>query len=222
MVTWRQTVYLTDTSWAQLFDSDGNPTGSPFNLAALGQTAALAGGGFVTTYIEYPFAPGNVVDVKAQLMDAAGAAVGSPFVVHAATAGDQTAGSVTALPGGGFVIAWKDDEGSASTMSIRAQTFDSAGNKVGAETTIVDDVPVSGTQPLNQFEFMGPLLTTLTSGGYVAVWNAPNGADKTDVFAQVFGADGTPLGGTILVNTVTLGLQFRPAVTAMPRSDVER
>ena len=65
MVTWQQTVYLTNTSWAQLFDSDGNPTGSPFNIAALGSTAALAGGGFVVTYAEYVWADGNILDVKA-------------------------------------------------------------------------------------------------------------------------------------------------------------
>jgi hypothetical protein len=49
------------------------------------------------------------------------------------------------------------------------------------------------------------------SGNFVLVWQGPDG-DDTGVFARLYGADGTPAGGEIPVNSLTSGCQRRPRV----------
>lgn len=57
----------------------------------------------------------------------------------------------------------------------------------------------------------------LVNGGFVVVWAdfslAPD--DSQGIRAQVYAADGTPIGGESLINTITLAGQTRPSVTAL-------
>jgi Ca2+-binding RTX toxin-like protein len=81
----------------------------------------------------------------------------------------------------------------------------------------------------NQDQFQ-PTTTQLSNGRYIVVWadyfpvvpNAGNTAAivagnyaNADIKAQIFEADGTRVGGEILVNTTTAGAQFAPRITEL-------
>ena len=76
----------------------------------------LSNGGFVVTWQDASAASGGEAEynIKAQLFDAAGAKVGSEFLVNTRTDGVQEEPDVGSLPSGGFVIAWRDYEGDNS------------------------------------------------------------------------------------------------------------
>ncbi len=61
---------------------------------------------------------------------------GNEFIVNTTTAGQQDQSAVTALADGGFMVAWRDDGITDST--IRLQRYDARGNAVGGEINIAD------------------------------------------------------------------------------------
>ena len=61
-----------------------------------------------------------------------------------------------------------------------------------------------------------PTITVLTGGGYVVTWYSnPQDGSGIDVYAQLFNANGNPLGIETLVNTFTASDQYYPDVTAL-------
>ena len=78
------------------------------------------------------------------------------------------------------------------------------------------EILVNSTTASTQFE---PAITALANGRFVVCWTdiSATGGDTSNyaVRAQVFGADGTVIGGEFLVNTATGGSQSEPAITAL-------
>ncbi len=204
---------------AQLFDASGAKVGSEIlvNSATAGaqnnaRVTALTGGGFAVTWVDASAGVGGAggdssgTAIKAQIFSSTGATVGSELLVNTTIAGSQNAQQVTALPTGGFVVAWSD-----SFSSIKTQMFDSNGTKVGAEQ--VASNPLAGATQV-------PQITTLTNGGYVVTWfevRSSGGGDNDSfrVSAQIFDSAGAKVGSDILVNTATASSQYDPAVTAL-------
>lgn len=178
---------------AQVFDASGTKVGGQLlvNTDSAGDQyistiAALSGGGFVISWYDSNNTFGNG-DVKAQVFDAAGAKVGTEFLVNTTTYGDQRNEAIAPLDNGGFVIAWND----SSTRSVKAQIFDASGNKVGAEFL------VNTTTPLAQ---LNPQIATLSNGDFVVVWCDASAGDVNHVLdGQIFDATGAKVGGEFLV-----------------------
>ena len=105
--------------------------------------AALADGGFVVTYTdEEGDSGGTSVGIRAAVYNANGTIVQSNILVNFFNQeGGQFFSDVTALPDGGFIVAWADEDAGLE----RAQRFDEAGNLVG--TPIV--VSVHPTEDIN-------------------------------------------------------------------------
>jgi alkylation response protein AidB-like acyl-CoA dehydrogenase len=173
---------------AQLFDSAGAKVGSEFlvNTIIPGQqyspsVAALASGGFVVAWMSLSSTPFDPAfnDVKAQIFDAAGARVGGEFKVHEASEGEQVQPSVTALPGGGFVVAWRD--GTLTDADVKAQAFDADGARSGTEFTLGTET--DGLQS-------APVVIGLANGGLAAAWVGTDDSG-TGVKAQLFGTTDT-------------------------------
>jgi len=65
----------------------------------------------------------------------------------------------------------------------------------------------------------GAIVRGLADGRFVVVWHDDSAgiasARSTDVYAQVFNADGTKSGGQVLVNTTTNAIQDFPVITAL-------
>ncbi|MET4203036.1 hypothetical protein [Bradyrhizobium sp. LA6.12] len=139
--------------------------------------------------------------------------VGSEFSVNTNTTGGQEAPTVTGLANGGFVVTWDDASGTlgdASGTSIKAQVYAADGSKVGSEFRV--NTETADGQ-------LAPVITGLSNGGFVVTWfdNSQTLGDSegTSIKAQVFSADGTPVGSETLVNSSTSYSQFAPTVTGL-------
>jgi autotransporter passenger strand-loop-strand repeat protein len=139
--------------------------------------------------------------------------VGSEISVNTNQTGSQEAPTVTALANGGYVVSWDDASGTlgdASGTSIKAQIFAADGTKVGSEFRV-------NTQTADNQ--LASVITGLSNGGFVVTWEDNSqtlgDSDGTSIKAQVFAADGTPVGSETLVNTATSYSQYAPTVAAL-------
>ncbi|MCY1668978.1 VCBS domain-containing protein [Rhizobium sp. SL86] len=193
VVTWYSYDGTVDTSGAsiraQIFSASGQKVGSELliNTTTAGDqiqpsVTGLANGGFVITW----GSSDTVLDtnggaIKAQIYSATGAKVGTEFLVNTYQNGTQERPVITALTNGGFVVSWISDTDSVDTSadSIKAQIFDSAGNKVGNE--ILVNTVITGSQ-------FDPSVTALDSGGFVVTWYSAEAGNQ--IKAQIFDATG--------------------------------
>jgi hypothetical protein len=123
---------------------NGTNVVSPTTVTGAGSTAtetnphvaALAGGGFVVTWTDSAGdVNGTSQGIRASVYDASGNLVnngGDILVNQFNQAGTQQSNDVTALPDGGFVVAWEDIAAGVD----RVQRFDGTGNLVGTPVTI--------------------------------------------------------------------------------------
>jgi Ca2+-binding RTX toxin-like protein len=137
----------------QLFAANGTPLSAKFivNQSQAGshgdpEVTALSGGGFVVTWV----VNGQGAGIKAQVYDASGAAIGSNFMVSDLVPGYQSQPDVAALPWGGFLISWTDSSaGNPLNFSegIRAQLFDSTGERIGQTIQVNNQLYASEVTP---------------------------------------------------------------------------
>ncbi|MEA3002626.1 MAG: hypothetical protein QOH81_1414, partial [Sphingomonadales bacterium] len=224
VVTWTDGSFRADGTGtgikAQIFDSVGHASGSEFLVNTLGNAvqqnpgvASLPGGGFVISWMS-DAGDSSAPGIDAQIFDAAGQKVGGEIHVNTTTAGVQQDTHVAALAGGGFVVSWEDDSGTAGDVSgaaVRLQIFDASGTKVGAE--LLANTTTAGSQ--NQAVVAG-----LAGGGFVTIWTDASlqggDASGTSVKAQLFGTSGAKIGTEFLVNTSTAFNQNTATVEALP------
>jgi len=204
---------------AQILDSAGVRVGGVFTVNTktgyaeeYGDLTALAGGGFVATWrTTDSSADGSMHAVKAQLFSASGAKLGAEFLVNTQSAGYQYSPSVTALAGGGFVIAWysTDPAQDGSEGAIKAQLFGASGAKVGGEFLV--NTQAAGTQH-------EPVVAGLPGGGFIVAWvnlNTAQDGSGSAIKAQTFDSAGAKVGGEMLVNTLAAGAQFLPDLATL-------
>jgi len=197
--------------YGQRFDAAGQPEGGEFrvNDTTSGyqgepSLAAIEGGGFVATWVSNA---GGSEEIVGQLYDANGAPVNGEFQVNVETASLQRYPAVTALEGGGFVIAWNSDGQDGSATGAFFRVYDSAGDPV------TGDVQANTITDGNQ-RYVD--VTALEGGGFVVTWQdesalEPNG----DIYGQVYDASGEPVGDEFLANSTTANNQSFPTVTAL-------
>ena len=202
------------------YDDGGVPIGSTilvdnggfYSTSVAPAVAGLAGGRFVVAWSEGP----NSADVKARVYAADGSAVGAEFTINAGTLGTQSQPSVTALAGGGFVVAWQSI--GFDSYDIYARTFDSAGNALGPDLLVNSAVPGDQT---------GADVTALAGGGFLVAWtdNATareggTGGSSAAIVGQAFDAAGARVGGEFLINSTIQGEQSSPSLIALPSGEV--
>jgi hypothetical protein len=107
------------------------PGGDGLGLQTDPDVAALRQGGFVVVWTD-PDSGLITNDIRASILSNNGTPIVSDFLVNTTTAGDQDEASVVALPDGGFLVTWEDD----NTDLVLAQRFDLMGNKIGIEFTV--------------------------------------------------------------------------------------
>jgi Ca2+-binding RTX toxin-like protein len=162
--------------------------------------AALPSGNFVVVWSESD--GGNPSsfdqDVRAQIVGRDGHKIGPEILVNTVAAGSQQSAVVSGLSGGGFVVTWMS---AGFPLSVHAQAFDSAGNKVGGEINESDGFNTQGW----------PEVAGLTDGGFALTWRErtasaqdPNGDFPVKV--QLFNADGSARGAAATVNSGNTGL----------------
>ncbi len=155
--------------------------------------------------------------------------IGGEILVNTATEGQQYEHQVTALEGGGWVVTWTDTSQSVLDggvyvedpfdpfgggyyeyhTDIKAQVFAADGSKTGSEILV---------NTVTDYYQSQPQVTALVGGGFAIAWVDFSGLDDTSqsgLKAQVFGADGSPVGAEVLVNTATAGHQQKQQMSAL-------
>ncbi|MGL4487812.1 MAG: hypothetical protein ACRCU5_00015, partial [Rhizobiaceae bacterium] len=170
---------------------------------------ALTNGRFLLTWDHYGDEDGAGDDVYARLFEANGTPVATGFVANSTLTGIQSATSVSALSGGGFVMTWmSSDTADGSLGNIRARIFNASGVATGA------DFIVNSTSAEDQ---TSPSVTVLPDGRMVFVWQSDDTGDGdfSTIRARLFTAAGVALGTDFIVNNTTSGFQSDPAITAL-------
>jgi VCBS repeat-containing protein len=190
------------TIQTRLFGSNGQPLGGDVSIAPGSglDFVGLTGGRYVLAWRQG-------LDLKLQLFEANGTAVGDAFgIAHPA---DSTQGNpaLLALPNGGFAVTWEYQI--SGNFTIYVQTFDAQGVATSPSTMV----------SLQQGQQNSPSISGLPGGGFLISWSDASGAfeDKSSfgIVAQAFNADGTESGTNFLVNTNTLGVEVAPSIATL-------
>jgi Ca2+-binding RTX toxin-like protein len=204
---------------AQIYDAAGAMVGAEFlvnsqmeNDQIVPAITGLTNGGFVVSWTTYdPAQDGSSGAIKAQIYDAAGAMVGTEFLVNSQASTSQEQQSITGLTNGGFVVSWMtlDQAQDGSAWAVKAQIFDAVGAKSGAEFLVNRQVENQQVQPVT---------TGLTNGGFVVSWwtldEAQDGSGSA-IKAQIYDADGNTVGAEFLINSQTPSDQLQPTITGL-------
>lgn len=219
----RVTVAYTDISlgsgrvMAQRFDGlTGLPMGTATPITNLGQAStdvALldpAGSRLIIPSSNFAAIRGNILDTSGPTPT-----VGPDFPVSTTPAIFANLFPVVGSDpqSGTSMVAWENLSGlQGDPQNIRARRFDAQGNPIG------NDFRVNTTTANAQGQ---PAVAVGPNGLSVVAWagDAAVAMDELDVFAQVYDANGMPIGGEIRVNTTTAEVQDRPSVGFMPEPD---
>ena len=199
----------------RVYDANGAPVSaeSVVTKASSNQTvpsvAVLDNGGWVVTWETQ--GSGGTSDIHQRVYNANGTPLGQETVVSKAE-NNQYAPSVTALPGGGWVVTWQTDETSNGGSDIHQRVYKADGTLLGSEITVTE---AANTQS-------APVVTALfddpenpNDGGWVVVWQTDGGtANNFDIHQRVYKADGTPLFAEEIV-AEAVNNQSAPSVTAL-------
>ena len=206
----------------QVFAADGSKVGGEIIATAPVQTvssgssiAALSGGGFVVTWSQQDPVPGGGPydpTVHAQVFDASGGKIGGILTVNSYAPGNQGAATVTALPDGGFIVAWNDAQlpFDAAHDGIWFQMFDSTGARVGDEVHVTSGGATTG--------FMRAAPVEIVPGvGFVVVWeqsDVPN-AWLPHLHGQLYDFNGQKIGTEFALGADAPGIQESQELTLL-------
>jgi glucose/arabinose dehydrogenase len=206
----------------QLFASDGIPVGADISetpeTGMIGQQIiALEGDGFVVSWTDSGQegdAHGNFnAGVRLRVFDADGNPVGETIAVNTVTQGDQDHSALAALPGGGFIVTWRDDghtiggpNGAATgNQGIWAQIFNAEGDRVGEPSHVTEQ---------GAYGF-APTVAVLDGVGIVIGWqDTPMAAGAAwNVMARLYDFSGQALGPAFLLDADANAVQRLPTLT---------
>jgi len=129
------------------------------------------------------------------------------FLVNDTTNNDQLSPSVAALANGNSVVAWESlgQDGNGWGVFLKIHAPDGS--------SLTSELQVNATNTGDQ---QRPDVTALQGGGFVVTWTS-YGQDGSGagVYARVFAADGTAVGGEFLVNSTTASNQDIPTIAAL-------
>ena len=118
-----------------------------------------------------------------QRFRSSGDSIGSPIIISDTTAGSRNYTSIDIDSDNNAVVVWRDLR--LGNRDIYAQMIDSAGDTVGSNFRVNDDV---GTEP--QYN---PTIARSPSGKFLITWYDRRNGDY-DIYGQIFDSDGTPVG----------------------------
>ena len=131
--------------------------------------------------------------------------------VNTYTTSYQDDSVTTALTGGGYVVAWRSWDQDTDGNGVFLQVYGADGTATGSETQVNSHITD------HQME---PAITALDTGGFVVAWTSvEQDGDSAGIYQLRYDADGVALGGEVLVNQITAGIQDTPEITTMANGD---
>lgn len=173
---------------------------------------ALKDGSVLVTWANYGD-DGSGFGVFAQRLSATGEKVGGKFQVNSTTASNQRSPSVTAMPDGGFTIAWvSEGQRSNPTRDILCDVYARVFGPSAKATT--------GEMRLNQGLNLAatPSVTATADGGFVAAWAERDHnvtANGWDIMAGSFNREGVASKPNVRLNTYLKSDQLAPRLAAV-------
>lgn len=194
----------------------------PLNNQRSPAITALAGGGFVVTWVSELQRNQTSVDVYARLYTASGTAVGNEFTVNPPANRLCANPSVVGTTDGGFAVAWSQRDAQVGNSSSTEFTVNSAATfksqnswDVFARTYTAGGTPNGSSFRMNSYTYgdqYAPKLATF-NGSYLAVWQSlGQDGSMEGVFGQFFTGSGQLAGTEFKVNSDAGNRQLRPAV----------
>jgi len=162
--------------------------------------AAAEGGGFVVAFTGK--GTGDDSGVFAQRFASDESRVGSAILVNTTTSGDQLQASIAGTGDGRFVVVWSG-QGSHDRHGIHARVFNAAG--VAVTTEIAINATTLGDQD-------SPAVAIAADGSFFVAWSGNGAGDQEGIFLRRFDAAGAAIGGEVLVNQATHGVQAYPSL----------
>jgi len=205
--------------FGQRYTRDGVPIGSEFqaNTHTTGRqnrssVAVAPSGNFVVSWDSTDGQDGDFYGVIARRYDSDGVALGGEFVVNTYSTNRQLSNRVSIAPDGSFMVVWNSFGQDGDDFGVFGQSFDTAGNPAGSEFQVNTFTP--------SFQGVGTVASD-ANGGFLVAWHsrADQDGDLFGIFAQRFGANGSPIGSEFQVNTYTTGDQKSPAATFAPTGE---
>ena len=130
--------------------------------------AGLDNGGYVIAWAAMTDGSDSAPDmIFAQLFDAVGDRIGSPFEVNSTTGGlVEHQPAVVVVPGLGFAVAWRDsgESGGGANAAVRVQLFTDDGVRIGGEFAVDD----GGGEPHLAANADGELIVSWADGDILA------------------------------------------------------
>jgi len=167
------------------------------------QVARLQDGGWLVTWTSYD-QEGDSFGIFQQRYSNTGITMGGEVHVNTVTTNWQFGSVATGLLDGGWIVAWRSDDGGGD--GIFQQRYDSTGAPVDDETQV--NTFTTGSQNEGT-------VTALADGGWLVAWTSVAQDSGTHgVYQQRYGADGEAIGEETLVNIFTTGAQVMPSVSA--------
>jgi hypothetical protein len=124
--------------------------------------------------------------------------------VTMASGEDQGAGVATEIPGGGFAVAWKYEEGGPQDTDIALRTFDLGGAGVGE--------PQIANQYGAGLQYSVAIAREPLSKRLVVAWTTMGQVEGEDVVARLFDDWGEPVGDEFRINAEVAGGQYDVAL----------
>lgn len=183
VVTWHTTrdpqTIDGDDIMARIFDKNGVEVKADFQVSTHDVThqrypdiAALDNGNFVIVWRDnFSDQSGVGSSVKAQIYDQSGNNLGAgEILVNTQGKYDQRTAAVIAIAGGGFVVAWttSDTDQDGSNSAVKAQIFNSFGDKAGEE--FLANSVTNGNQNY-------PSMVGLEDGTFIIMWSSGDGGE---------------------------------------------
>lgn len=226
--TWRSDYQITSLPPPALYNTSGLGSSKLVGISS-DRMAMVYGTGGSSAFPDFFFG-----DIRLQLIDPFGNAIGSYVTIASAAAAYPISTGGTSLLG--FDVAAGSDGTIAVTYVRQTQvssiesksevfvrTFSSSGTPIGSEVNlnIGAVTPTAGNQS-------GISVTALSGGQFAASWTgSPDslglGGDGSGsgIFLQRFGPSGAPIGALIQVNDAgTLGNQYGSSITSLTNGDV--
>ncbi|MFN7943155.1 MAG: hypothetical protein U0X73_16315 [Thermoanaerobaculia bacterium] len=166
--------------------------------------AILPGGGFVAAW-QSAGVDGDGTGVVARRFDSTGSGVGGEIPLSTGVAGGQNLPAIGADSVGNFVATWDSwaAPGDLSGYGVSARLFAAAGTPAGAEALV--NTHTSAFQHASDIA-VGP------AGDFAVVWQDDGQVNEAQIYLRIFGANGSPATGEILVSDDAGFFRTAPAI----------
>jgi len=193
------------------FDQFGNYIGGEFlvNVTETGNQAepamaAFRDGQFVVVWSGQ--GSGDADGIFIRKFSPEGFQVTDEVLVNTYTTNSQDKPAVAISEDGQIVVVWQSSGQDASGYGIYgqclAEDLSFSGNEFQPHTTTTDDQ-------------LNPHVTWLASGGFLVVWESPDGLGS-GIYGQEYGAEGLKIGGEFDVSSLVTGNQIKPCSAPLP------